>query len=172
MAIALTMAACGVEHRQRTTENHMKNLRLLLTLGATAVSLFNPRVVIAQATTPPTVVPQDRDDRDLLRDLRGVPDPIKSLILDFDQTRDQYLRQQRLLLIRLRHATTPEERQAIREQLQDNRQQFLNELKSFREQLRDDLKNLAGKISHREFGRIIDAAKDAATDGPHHHRGH
>ena|SRR5690349_2819197 len=150
----------------------MKTFRLLLTLGATALSLVCPRNALAQSTPPPTVVPQDRDDKDLLRDLRGVPDPIKNLILNFDQIRDQYLREQHLLLIKLRKATTPEERQAIRDQLQDNRTSFLSELKSFREQLRDDLKTLAGKISHSEFRRIIDAAKDVGSDGPHHHKGH
>src|SRR5258708_9432167 len=143
----------------------MKKIRILLTLGAAAASLVCPRAALAQTTTPPTVVPQDRDDRDLLRDLRGVPDPIKNLIQSFDQIRDQYLRQQHLLLIKLRHATTPEEREAIRDQLQANRQTFLNELKSFREQLRDDLQALKSKISPNEFRRIIDAAKDAATDG-------
>ncbi|SRR5258708_760692 len=150
----------------------MKTLRVLVTIGAAAVSLACPRPAQADGTNPPPViVPQDRDDRDLLRDLRGVPDNIKTLILSFDQVRDKYLMEQRLLLIKLRHATTPEEREAIREQLQQNRQQFLTELKAFREQLREDLQAIRGTISHAEFLRIIDAAHDAGTEGPHHHRG-
>jgi len=92
----------------------------------------------------------------LLKDLKGVPDNIKALILSFDQTRDQYLREQRLLLIKLHNATTPEEREQIREQLQTNRQAFLDALKSFREQLRDDIQNLTQKISRAEFARIIE----------------
>src|SRR5260370_38166138 len=148
----------------------MKILRLVLTVGATAASLIAPRALLADdTTTPPVVVPQDRDDRDLLRDLKGVPDNIKTLILNFDQVRDKYLMEQRLLLIKLRHATTPEEREQLREQLQDNRQQFLTELKAFREQLRDDLQAIKKEITAPEFRRIIDAAHDAATDGPHHH---
>ena len=150
----------------------MKTLRTLLTLGAAVLSLACPRAVWAQESPAPTVLPQDRDDRDLLRDLQGVPDNVKSLILNFDQTSDKFLAQQRLLLIKLHHATTPEEREKIREQLQDNRQAFLAELKSFREQLKDELQALKGKITHAEFRRILDAARDAVGGSVHHHRGH
>jgi hypothetical protein len=139
--------------------------------GLAAGSLVCPRPALAQTTTPPTVVPQDRDDRDLLKDLQGVPDDLKTLILSFDRTRDKYLMQQHLLLIKLRHATTPEERAAIRDQLQANRQDFLAQLKSFREQLKTDLVAIKGTISHKEFLRIIEAAHDAAGEGRHHHRG-
>ena len=139
-------------------------------LGA-LMNLVAPCALRAQSTTPPTVVPQDRDDKDLLRDLKGVPDDIKSLILNFDQTADKYLAMQRALLMKLKNATTPEEREAIREQLQDNRQAFLADLKTFRQQLRQDLEALKGKISHAEFRRIIDAARDAAEVGDRH-KGH
>ena len=152
----------------------MKSFRILLTLTAVAANMFYPRLVLAAdppAPVPPTVVPQDRDDRELQRDLRGVPDNVKTLIVTFDQTRDKYLQQQRLYLIKLRHASTPEERDQVRQQLQANRQEFLAELKGFREELRGDLEALKGKISHAEFGRIIDAAHNAATDGGHRHRG-
>jgi hypothetical protein len=151
----------------------MRTFRLLLTIGAAALSLSCPCRLIADDTTPPVVVPHDKDDLDLIRDLKGVPDNIKTLILNFDKVRDKYLMEQRLLLVKLRHATTPEEREALREQLQDNRQQFLTELKAFREQLRDDLKAIKNEITAPEFRRIIDAARDAGTDGSlHHHRGH
>lgn len=152
----------------------MKPFRILLTLGAAVANLVCPRSVLAADATvpaPATVVPQDRDDRDLLRDLRGVPDNVKTLIVTFDQTRDRYLQQQRLLQIKLRHATTPEEQEQIRQQLQANRSDFLTELKSFREELRTDLESLKGKIGHAEFGRIINAAHNAANDGGHRHRG-
>jgi hypothetical protein len=146
----------------------MKTLRVLLIAGAAAL-LMCPPATLAQSTPPPTVVPQDRDDRDLLRDLRGAPDNVKSLILAFDQVADKYLQQQRMLLLKLKNATTADQRQAIREQLQDNRQAYLAELKTFRQDLRSDLAALKGKITHAEVLRILDAAKDA-TDA-HHRKG-
>jgi hypothetical protein len=149
----------------------MKTFRMLMMAGATAVSLISPRALMADGTTPPpTVVPQDRDDRDLLRDLQGVPDNIKTLILNFDAQRDQYLMQQKLLLIKLRHATTPAEREAIRDQLQANRKEFLTDLKDFRQDLKADLKADRANITLGELRRILDAAKDAAREGSHRHR--
>ena len=150
----------------------MKSIRYLILAGITAASLYSPRVVLADGTgAPPVVVPHG--DRDLLQDLRGAPDDIKALIIGFDKTRDKYLAQQRLLLIKLKNATTPEERERIREQLQQNRQAFLEALKDFRAELKEDLVALKGKISHQEFLRIIDAAHDAATEGGlRHHKGH
>jgi hypothetical protein len=147
-----------------------------LTLAAAMANLICPWCVLAAdhpRTSPPTVVPQDNDNdnHNLSRDLHGVPDNVKTLIMTFDQTRDKYLQQQKLLLIKMRHATTPEEQDQIRRQLQSNRQEFLSELKSFREELRTDLQSLKGKIGHAEFGRIIDAAHDVTSAGGHRHRG-
>ena len=178
--------ACTTSLRLRIAENigsqtgktdrkhSMKPVRVLLTLIAATANLVCPRCALAADPTPPappTVVPQDSDDRNLQRDLRGVPDNVKTLIVTFDQTRDKYLEQQRLLLSKLRRSTTPEEQEQIRQQLQANRAQFLAELKSFRDELRTDLAALKGKINHAEFGRIIDAAHSAATEGGHRHRG-
>jgi hypothetical protein len=115
------------------------------------------------------VVPQDRNDAALLRDLQGAPDNVKTLILAFDQVADKYLLQQRLLLLKLKGVTTTDEREAIREQLQDNRTAFLADLKTFRQDLKSDLVALKGKITHTEVLRILDAAKDAA--GAHPRRG-
>jgi hypothetical protein len=162
--------------RQRLNKEstvHMKSFRTLLAL-AVAANLFCPTAILAADTAAPgaaTVVPQDRNKGDLMRDLRGVPNNVKTLIVTFDQNRDKYLQQQRLLLIKLHNASTPEERDQVRQLLQANRQEFLSDLKGFREELRTDLQALKGKISHGEFGRIIDAAHDAATDGGHRHRG-
>lgn len=141
-------------------------------ISAAVGALICPRALVAQGTAPPTVVPQDRDDRDLMKDLQGVPDNVKTLIVNFDKQRDQYLQQQHLLMVKLRSATTKAERDAIRDQLQANRKEFLADLKAFRQELRSDLLALKGKISHAEFRRIIDAAHDAVNEGGHHHRGH
>ena len=160
---------------ERQNIKTMKTIRRLLLAGMAAAGLISPRLLLAQSATPttppPVVVPHD--DRDLYRDLRGVPDPIKDLIVNFDQTRDKFLAAQAVLLAKLKNATTDAERDRIREQLQDNRQAFLDALKDFRSDLKADLEALKGKISHEEFLRIIDAAHDAAGEGgPNHHKGH
>lgn len=154
-------------------------MRMWLGLTATVANLVCPRAVLAADSTtptlqPPTVLPQGRGDTSdggLQRDLRGVPDSIKNLILTFDQNRDKYLQQQNLLQIKIKHASTSDERDQLRQQLQANRQEFLTELKSFRDELRNDLQDLRGKIGHAEFGRIIDAAHSATTESGHRHRG-
>jgi hypothetical protein len=170
-------AEAGANNKTELLKN-MKSIRYLILAGITIASLCAPRMVSAQATppttpptTPPVVVPHD--DKDLYRDLRGAPQDVKDLIIGFDQTRDGYLAQQAVLLAKLKNATTPQEREAIRDLLQDNRQAFLASLKDFRGQLKDELTALKGKISHEEFERIIDAAHDAATEGGFdHHKGH
>lgn len=139
-------------------------------------SLAFPRSVFAadpttSASGPATVVPPNTTGGDLSTQLRGVPDSVKTLILTFDQTRDKYLQKQRLLLIQLHRAVSPDEQAQVRQQLQFNRQDFLSDLKGFREELRTDLQALKGKLGHAEFGRIIDAAHSASTGGGHHHRG-
>jgi hypothetical protein len=150
----------------------MKSLRILLGLSVAAANLACQCAALGadpHAGTPPVVVPQGQGNGK--HDLQGVPDNVKNLIETFDQTRDKYLQQQRLMLAKLKHATTPQDQEQIREQLQANRKEFLAELKGFREELRVDLQALKGKISHGEFGRIIDAAQNATGDGGHRHRG-
>ena len=145
----------------------MKTLRILLTVGAAAASLICPRTVLADTT----VVPQDPNDAGLLQDLKGAPANIKALILNFDNISDKYLQQQRVLLLKLKNATTAEEREALRAKLQENRQDFLAELKIFRQDLRADLQALKGTISHAEVLRILAAARQAVGPAGPAHKG-
>ena len=151
----------------------MKTIHMFILTGITLAGLCRPFNAVAQSSPTPPVVVVPHDDKDLYQDLKGAPPEVRSLIISFDKTRDTYLAKQGLLLIKLKNATTAEEREKIREQLQDNRQAFLDSLKDFRAQLKDELAALKGKISHAEFLRIIDAAHDAATEGGiGHHKGH
>lgn len=151
----------------------MKTIRYLLLTGMAVASLCATRSVSAQTTSTPPVVVVPNGDKDLYQDLKGAPKDLQTLIIGFDKTRDKYLAAQDVLLRKLKNATTAAEREQIRDQLQENRQDFLAALKTFREQLKDDLAALKGKISHEEFLRIVDAAHDAATEGGlDHHKGH
>jgi hypothetical protein len=155
-------------------ESSMMRMQKFLAVATASLSLAWPSLVLAADPTspgPPMIVPQEGNNGDLKRDLHGVPDNVKNLIVTFDQTRDKYLQQQRLLLVKLHNGATPDEQSQVRQQLQANRQEFLTELKGFREELRTDLQALKGKVSHAEFGRIIDAAHNAAGEGGHRHRG-
>lgn len=148
----------------------MKAIRILLAVVTGVAGLLCPPSGIAQTTPPtaPVVVPKDPNDAGLLKDLKGAPDNVKDLIVNFDKNADKYLLKQRALLTRFKNATTPEDRSAIREQLQDNRQTFLTELKTFRAQLKEDLAALKGKISGAELQRILAAARDATPAGDRH----
>jgi hypothetical protein len=157
----------------------MKRIRTLVCLSAALLAVAAPRVVWAQATTAPTTSPTPQpvvvlNSPDSVAgaaaDLKGVPPSVAKLIVNFDALRDKYLLQQHLLLEKLQDATTKEERQAIRAQLQANRQGFLDELADFRTQVKVQLKSVQGRVSNAEFIRIIEAA-EAASTGNHHHRG-
>jgi hypothetical protein len=155
----------------------MKNIRHLLLMGIAIAGLCAAHTAGAQtatttppSTTPPIVPPTAVTPGDILK---GIPEDIRVLIVDFAVTRDKYLAKQDLLLLKLSNATTAAERQQIRDELQDNRADYLAELKEFRTQLKDDLEALKGKISHEEFLRIINAAYDATHEGGFgHHKGH
>jgi hypothetical protein len=158
----------------------MRNFRSIMSISAAVLSLMAPRVVLAQAATPPapsaTAIPpvvilhSSASGSASAADLKGIPPDVAKLILNFDALRDKYLLKQHLLLEKLQNATTQAQRDAIREELQDNRQAFLDELSDFRIQLKDELKSVQGRISNAEFLRIIDAAQGAP--GNLHHRGH
>lgn len=151
----------------------MKTIRNLILIAISLASLIAPQTVRAQSNPPAAVVVVPRNNQSVYPDLKSAPPQIQALITSFDATRDKYLAAQNLLLIKLKNATTAEEREKIRERLQDNRMAFLSAVSSFRESLKTQLTALKSKISHEEFLRIIDAAHDAATEGGlNHHKGH
>lgn len=152
--------------------SNLKAFRILLMVAAAAAILVCPRTAIAADNgKSPTIVPPDHDQKKLLHDLKGAPDNIKSMILNFDQVADKYLQQQRALLLNLKNATTDAQRTAIRSELQSNRQSYLDALKVFRQELRADIQTLRGKITHAEVLRILDAAGDANGPASARHKG-
>lgn len=151
----------------------MKSFGILLTLVAVINPVCSPLVLAADTafTTAPVVMTQETSNHVQQRDLAGLPDNVRNLILTFDQVRTRFLQQQELLLMKLNRAATPEELEQLREQLQANRQQFMADSRSFLTELRNDLQELKGKIGHAEFGRLIDAANSSSSGGGHRHRG-
>lgn len=145
----------------------MAGVALLILVLSVALQAQTTTSATTPATTPATVLPDDKDGV-----LKGLPAPVVTLLVSFDQTRDKYLAQQRLLLVKLKDASTPEEREAIRQKIETNRDSYLAELKDFRSDLRTELTDLSGKISSEERDRIIAAAREISTEGGlHHHKG-
>jgi hypothetical protein len=151
----------------------MKTIRSLFLAVITLAGLSVPLNLQAQTSPTPTPAVTVAPNGDSGQDLKGLPPAVQALLVNFDLTRDQFLVKQDLLLIKLKDATTDAEREAIRVKLQANRDAFLLSIQAFREALKDELAALKGKISHKEFLRIIDAAHDALTEGGlGHHKGH
>jgi len=156
----------------------MSYLRSIVNVSALILSLIAPSIALGQSSagpTPSTAAPvvtlhSDGTSATAQPDLKGVPPEVAKLIVNFNALRDKYLLKQHLLLESLQNTTTQEQRDSIRQQLQDNRQAFLDELSDFRTQLKDELKGLQGRVSNAEFLRIIDTAQ--GSGGDHRHRGH
>ena len=144
----------------------MKRLVKMIAVVAAFSGCLLTGTVRAQSTAagtpvPPTVVDQDKDN--IPSELKE----IKSLVKNFEAKRDAYVEAQKDLLAKLKGAT-PEQREAIREQLQDNRQAFLLDLHRFRTELREEIREIKNIVHNDELKRLIDLAHDLEKTGGHH----
>jgi hypothetical protein len=111
-------------------------------------------------STPPVIVDPNKNT------VSGDIQEIKTLIKDFEITREAYLANQKSLLEQLKGATTDEQKEAIRKALEANRDAFLADLRAFRLEIREELRQLKGLINNAELQRLIAAAQ--AASGDHH----
>lgn len=118
------------------------------------------------AERPVVIAPTPAPDRpDLPQDPhRSTPskqlppsETLRSLVKDFQSARQAYLKQQRSLLDQLKQSTA-EEREAIRQQLKENLQAWLEEQKMHIQELRDQARDIRNNVP--AIGDVIDAAKD------------
>ncbi len=100
-----------------------------------------------------------------------IPTDLKGLINKFNKERGAYLLQQKDLLAELEKATTPQERAAIRAQLQQNRDEFLADLKQYRQDLKQQIAQLKDTLNNAEINRLIEEVKQAESDKPGKHHG-
>src|SRR5579871_5868986 len=99
----------------------MKTLKTLMAAAALGVFLLgNAAMAQTNTTTPPTVVPPNADK---------ILDELKGLVKKFEAERDAYLVEQKALLAALKNATTEQQRIAIRQDLEENRDDFLADLR-------------------------------------------
>ena len=141
----------------------MKLIRTIAIIGTIGFSLVGNPVWAGDApgtgSPPVVVVEQGKDPGKILGNLKG-------LVQKFQSERDAYLAQQNQLQAKLNNATTPGQREAIRNQLQKNRDEFLADLKSYREDLKEMVSQLKGKLNNAELKRLIDAAKNSGDGTP------
>jgi gas vesicle protein len=81
---------------------------------------------------------------------------LRDLVKDFQSARQAYLKQQRSLLDQLKQSSA-EEREAIRQQLKENLQMWLEEQKLHIQELRDQARDIRNNVP--AIGDVIDAAK-------------
>jgi hypothetical protein len=98
-----------------------------------------------------------------------IPSDLQSLVKKFEAERGAYLTQQKELLAKLQKATTPAERAAIRASLQENRDDFLADIKEFRQDLKQQITELKDKLNNAELDRLIEEVKREVAANHNHH---
>lgn len=139
----------------------MKTLKALAILTSLGFSLLGT-ASLAQSTNnpaPPVIVEKGKVP---------IPADIQDLVKKFEAERSVFLTEQAALLAKLKNATTPAQRAAIRAALEDDRQDFLADLKKFREQLKDEVQALKGKLNNPELARLVAEVKREIEAHNHH----
>jgi hypothetical protein len=96
-----------------------------------------------------------------LWDQDRVPQTVRERLREFQQKREEYLKQQSELARKLRGATDTD-REQIRELIKEQRQVWLEEARKIREQARERLEELRDELPrHRE---LLDAARDKSRE--------
>jgi hypothetical protein len=142
----------------------MKAIKVLAIAGAIWSAVMAGSVNAQTNAPPPVVVDKYKDN--IPAELKE----IKALVTAFEVKRDAYVAEQKALLAKLKNATTDAQRNVIRGQLQDNRQQFMAELRNFREDLHHELQEIKQIVHSQELKRLLQDADPTATS-PHNHKG-
>jgi hypothetical protein len=159
MADEILRIASNIRRKTPNMKNIKTFIALAVSLGFSAIGTS----VLAQSTnpTPPVVVEPGKVP---------IPADIKALIAKFEADRSAFLTEQKALWAKLKNATTEAERQAIRQDLQDNREDFLAEQKQIRQDLKHELEELKGKLNNAELARLINEIKQIVESHNHHGR--
>ena len=81
---------------------------------------------------------------------------MKDLVQDFQNARESF-RKQQLELNRQLKSASEEQRAAIRQQIQENLQQWLEQQKALTAELREQAKEMADE--HKNYAPVIDSTK-------------
>jgi hypothetical protein len=107
---------------------------------------------------PPAAKPQGRNlpEPPARPDRHAPSEAVKDLVRDFQAARQAFLNQQKELQRQLKHATR-EDREAIRKQLKENLQIWLEQQKAQLQELRDQARDLRSNLP--AISDVIDSAK-------------
>src|SRR6185295_1741948 len=112
---------------------------------------------VLQAPAGETVTPSPLTTRPDRPERPALSQDIKDRLQRFEQLREEYLREQRDLKRRLQGATD-EDREKIRQLLQERREAWLEKLRTLREEARERLADLKAALpQHQE---VLDAARE------------
>lgn len=150
-------------------------MRLIKTMVLTSVLGLSIMGAVAWAadpvpdpTTPPTTsTPPEKQKPAHARPF--LPDNVKALVDKVKDDREAFVKEQAALLKTLKGATQ-EERDKIREQLQDKRQAFHESQRALREQIKEKLEALRKEFRDNR-DKILDEVKDKTKDAKEHRGG-
>ena len=114
-------------------------------------------------TASPTGVRPSRSERP------DFPPELKLRLRSFENLRELYLAQQQELVKKLRGATTSQDRERLRAQLQVLRDEWLDKARAFKEETRTRLEELKSELSPK-YGELLDEARKRALDAAAEHK--
>ncbi len=137
--------------------------------GSTNIADRVGQVILPERILPGNSSAGKTNRRPSRTDLRpDLPAAIKSRIVRFEESREKYLARQQELLRKLNRATD-EDRELIRKQLQQLRDEWLERARSYREEAKNRMRELQDQLpKYRDA--LIDA-KEGALDQVHKRRG-
>lgn len=92
----------------------------------------------------------------------GLSETLRERLRSFEAKREEYLAKQLELVRQMRESADPEARTRLREQLREQRQDWLEEARKFREQARVRLQEMKRELSNHS--EVIEAAREQVRE--------
>ncbi len=121
------------------------------------IILPDPAALNSPVASPSTGVRPSRSERP------DFPPELKQRLRSFESLREMYLARQEELVKKLRGASTDQDRDRLRAQLQVLRDEWLDNARAFKEETRTRIEELKGELSPK-YKEALDAAKQNALD--------
>ena len=120
------------------------------------IILPDPAALNSPIASPTTAVRPSRSERP------DFPPELKQRLRSFESLREIYLAQEELRK-KLRAATTDQDRERLRAQMQILQDEWQDKSRAFKEETRTRLEELKGELSFK-YGELLDEAKRAAAE--------